>query len=319
MESSALELAAKYKGLRKPDVVMASNMTDLPHWKEFSGLRGIPHVLYVHENQLDYPVKEGEKRDYHYGWKDYINYLAADKILFNSQYNLDSFCRGLIDLRRLLPDNNLKNSLNEIREKSQIIPPGCTLIEPSPLQEKSLSEISCPVLLWNHRWEHDKNPESFFRLIRKIKESGRCFKLIVLGESFKDSPGCFKVGEAEFSAEILHMGYAETRSDYEKWLRQADFVLSTSLQENFGISIVEAISAGSLPLLPKRLAYPEVIPKEFHKIFLYSNEESLFRKLIKLMERKDKEQMGEQLRKSMEKFDWRVQAKRFDNTLETLI
>jgi len=321
MESSALELAEKYYGTKEPDIVMATNMLDLVQWKEFSGLRGIPHLLYVHENQLDYPLKKGEKRDYHFGWKDYVNYLAADRIIFNSRYNMDSFCQHLMDLSPALPGFKPARSLDSIRAKSQIIPPGCALISPDPPQEKELERVTAPVFLWNHRWEHDKNPDSFFRLLRKTKADGRDFKLILLGESYCDSPSCFKEAESEFREHIIHWGYAETREDYQSWLKKADYVFSTALQENFGISMVEAMSAGALPLLPERLAYPEVILEEFHSLFLYRKEEDLYRKLIKLMDMhvNQREEIRKRLRMSIQKYGWSVQAGRFDFVFESMV
>ena len=38
---------------------------------------------------------------------------------------------------------------------------------------------------------------------------------------------------------------------------KSDFVVSTSLHDFQGLSILEAVSRGCLPLLPKRVVYPE--------------------------------------------------------------
>ncbi|HUV08345.1 MAG TPA: hypothetical protein VMX75_11490 [Spirochaetia bacterium] len=40
------------------------------------------------------------------------------------------------------------------------------------------------------------------------------------------------------------------------------------LGENLGISVVEAVRFGCLPLLPRRPSYPELIPGEFHRACL---------------------------------------------------
>ena len=53
----------------------------------------------------------------------------------------------------------------------------------------------------------------------------------------------------------------------------------TSKQDFFGISIMEAVSCGCHPLLPDRLSYPELVPKEYHDDMLYSGLEEFESKL----------------------------------------
>lgn len=52
----------------------------------------------------------------------------------------------------------------------------------------------------------------------------------------------------------------------------SDLIISTANHEFFGISILEAIAAGAYPVLPKMLAYPEVLSLEKYperKCFFY--------------------------------------------------
>jgi glycosyltransferase involved in cell wall biosynthesis len=56
---------------------------------------------------------------------------------------------------------------------------------------------------------------------------------------------------------VVRWGYQPDKA-YWQALRAADVVVSTARHEFFGIGVVEAISAGCWPLLPDRLAYPEV-------------------------------------------------------------
>ena len=53
------------------------------------------------------------------------------------------------------------------------------------------------------------------------------------------------------SEEIIHFGFVESKSDYYHLLNQSDIVPVTSNQDFFGISAIEAIAAGCVPLLPK--------------------------------------------------------------------
>jgi glycosyltransferase involved in cell wall biosynthesis len=120
-----------------------------------------------------------------------------------------------------------------------------------------------PVILWNHRWEHDKNPELFFKTLIELDRKGIDFRLIVLGESFKEHPPVFEKAQKKLARNILHFGYVDSRHQYAKMLTKGDLVVSTADHEFFGMSVIEAVRAGCRPLLPDRLSYPGLFPKEF--------------------------------------------------------
>lgn len=326
MESAGLVFSRiiESQKIKKPDLVLATNLMDLTHFKSLSRWHDIPYILYVHENQLDYPLGPGEKMDFHYVWKDYMNYLIADKLIFNSKYNLESFLEKFRGFTSRLPDCKPDEPSLSFRSKAEIIPPGCTLINKSDRQgsenksedssDSESEEQGIPVILWNQRWEHDKNPDDFFDFLGQLKERKIQFKLVVLGESFKDSPDCFSRAEDRFKEEMIHFGYAENRGDYESWLQKSDYVISTALQENFGISVVEAISAGAIPLLPNRLAYPEVLDKSLHPFCLYNGTENRMETFLALLALypEDRKRLRNELRESVQPYSWTHIALRFD-------
>ena len=322
MESGGLEFARLISEgfgteheVKKPDLILTGNLMDLAQFKAFSPWPELPHVLYVHENQLDYPLKQGERRDFHYGWKDYTNFLAADGLIFNSRYNLDSFLEKFKALSSRLPDSKPPDPSELFRAKSRIIPPGCRLLPPSVGMDRGEYLKKPPVILWNQRWEHDKNPDDFFSFLRDLKKDEIPFRLIVAGESFKDSPLCFSKAENEFKSEIIHMGFAESRPAYEELLRQSDIVVSTANQENFGISVIEAVSAGCVPLLPRRLAYPEVLPEKFHSLCLYGKKKEMVKKFIEIRNELEKgsRSITRELSESVQKYSWEGITPEFDS------
>ena len=69
------------------------------------------------------------------------------------------------------------------------------------------------------------------------------------------------------SDRIIHYGYAN-QEDYYRLLASADVTFSTAVHEFFGISILEAMASETYPLLPNRLCYPEILPKQFHDVCL---------------------------------------------------
>ena len=65
------------------------------------------------------------------------------------------------------------------------------------------------------------------------------------------------------NASVEHWGYIEDRNRYLDVLRSADCAVSTSVHDFQGLSMLEAAATGCSPLVPQRLAYPELFRQEF--------------------------------------------------------
>jgi glycosyltransferase involved in cell wall biosynthesis len=261
---------------RHYDRVLCSTFVDVAALRALgpSWLNDVPVLTYFHENQFAYPVQAEEERDMHFALTNMTTALATDSLAFNSQYNLDTFINGIRDLMRRAPDMKLESPDERILERSRVLSPGLDLsyidIAPEPGSDHSPER---PVVLWNHRWEHDKGPEEFFNALYELDSEGTDFSLIVLGEQFERQPAVFKEARERLGHRTLHFGYARERAEYARLMKLATVAVSTSLHEFFGISVIEAVRAGARPLLPRRLAYPGLFPDEF----LYSEGELLSR------------------------------------------
>ena len=76
-------------------------------------------------------------------------------------------------------------------------------------------------------------------------------------------------------------GYLESREAYWRALSDCDVVISTAEHEFFGVSVVEAVSMGCVPLLPHRLAYPELLVDESQSIVCLYRTLTQMRKQLK--------------------------------------
>jgi len=262
MRHAAVTFARAPEVRERHDVVLATSMLDLAPWRGLAPASAarLPVLLYFHENQLTYPARHDRERDLHFAYTHFTSCLAADAIAFNSAFHRDAFLEALEGFLGRMPDHRHRDELAGIRERATVIPPGCDPIEPGPARppDRPLT------ILWAARWEHDKNPEDFFAALRILAARGVPFRLNVIGESFHERPAIFEEARAEFADRIDTWGFRETREEYLDVLRASDVVVSTATHEFFGISVVEAVLAGCVPLLPDRLAYPEVLDVEEH-------------------------------------------------------
>jgi len=246
------------------DRMLCSSLVDVAALRGLlpPNLRTVPLLTYFHENQFAYPVQVSEARDVHFGLTNLTTALASDGLAFNSQYNLDSFLAGCKELLAKMPDMSLAGYEEAIRAKAAILQPGLDFRGIDACQEERQTN-SPPVLVWNHRWEHDKNPELFFNTLYALKEQGVPFGLIVLGESFRTQPSIFAEAAQRLARHIVHFGYAADRQEYCRLLCQGDVVVSTARHEFYGMAVLEAVRAGCRPLAPDRLSYRELFPPSF--------------------------------------------------------
>ena len=331
MHGGAVTLSRRFlEAGMQPDLLLATDMLDLTTFlaltRRFTA--NIPSVLYMHENQLTYPLPEdgptgpmrrqlGE-RDRHYAFINYASMMSADHILFNSDYHLDSFYTALPNFLKHFPEYNELGSVNQLRQKSAVLAVGIDLQRLDEAREQlDKQEINQepPLILWNQRWEYDKNPEDFFSALFKLADEGIPFRLALCGQQYGKQPPVFTSGQQRLLDHIVHSGYA-TPQTYARLLWQADITVSTAYHEFFGISILETIYAYTFPILPNRLSYPELLPHSHHAHCLYGDQEDLVDRLRYALTHVDEIRMlAHELATAVAMYDWSRLAPQYDRLL----
>lgn len=316
MRGAALHFFNKIENLSDYDGLVTSAIMSLSDFKMLAGPDCPPAMVYFHENQITYPLAPGEALDVQFGFTDITTCLAADKILFNSRTHMNTFLDALPGFLRMMPEYRPRWVETTIRDKSKVCYPGCRF----PAKAALLSPPEDPpIVIWNHRWEFDKNPEAFFAALEAVEKKGMDFRLALLGENFQACPKAFLDAKERFKDRLVQYGYAKSREDYENWLKRGGIVISTAIQENFGIAVVEAIRHGCLPLLPDRLAYPEILPEKYHDDFIYKGRADLEKKLARLIsESKNMQEIRQAMSKSMGQYAWENVIGEYDDMLEEL-
>jgi glycosyltransferase involved in cell wall biosynthesis len=320
MHGGAVSVARAY--LHTPlraDLILASDMLDLTTFLALTrqNTSDIPVALYMHENQLTYPLRPGERRELHYGFINYASMLCADAVLFNSDYHRDAWFDELPRLLKHYPDYIELDTVTLLRQRSSVLPIGLDLTSLDTARPDT-PRTGPLLIVWNHRWEYDKNAEAFLSALYALAERGAEFEVALLGEHFVTEPPAFVEARERLGHRIVQYGYAPSRAAYARWLWKADLVVSTAVHEFFGVAVVEALYCGCTPLLPDRLTYPQFIPVEDRSVCLYGRESELVERLCWAATHVDAVR-SRTWRSVAEAYDWSRMALTYDDCFAALV
>jgi len=255
----------------------------------------IPILLYMHENQLTYPLSPEEEFDFHFGFTNILSALAADCVVFNSDYHRDLFLDSLPAYLGKMPEAVPRQVRQRLAGRSRVLPVG---LERDPLPGDHFPRYrggACDpqvgpgwprgrrhLIIWNHRWEFDKQPEMFARVMNRLLDAGLEFEVALLGES-QQHDEVFAPLAARLGERVRAFGYQPDRDRYHELLAEGDIVVSCASQEYFGISVAEAVHAGCYPVLPRDQVYPSLYGTACKGRHFYSGEKELEEILVDLI------------------------------------
>ncbi len=242
------------------DLIIATSMVDL------AGLRGlqpqlgnIPTAIYFHENQFAYPRTVHQHPSIEPQMVNLYSALCADQVVFNSNYNRCSFFEGVDNLLQRLPDGIPPGLVAGLEAKSRVVPVPLESRGPLSQAVRKPRYPDEPLnMIWNHRWEYDKCPERLLAALQLIPAE-RQLKVHVTGQKFRKEPAVMSELH-NFLQErgwLGVWGYVAAKADYHSLLVRSHCVLSTAIHDFQGLAVLEAVAAGCIPLVPRRLAYSE--------------------------------------------------------------
>ncbi|MCJ7725223.1 MAG: DUF3524 domain-containing protein [Acidimicrobiia bacterium] len=312
--AEALGIAVAETG--PPDLLVGSSMLDL------AGLLGLarrtvgatPAALYFHENQVTYPEVGRTRVEAALGMINWTSLLAADGVAFNSAFHRDSFFDALSGLLGASPDRRHLHLVPEARSRCGVIPVGVDLRRIGPLQERS----GPATFLWNHRWDADKAPEAALRAFGEVARRGLDFRVVLAGESFVEQTEAHRDAIEALGDRVVQSGFLDDEA-YVAALHSADAVVSTARQEFFGVSVVEAMYAGAVPILPDRLVYPERVPPGMEDRCLYRTTSQLVDRLVAVAaDASIAREAAPMVRASVEQYDWSSVGPQTDAWMESV-
>ncbi|GAB6094181.1 DUF3524 domain-containing protein [Desulfatiferula olefinivorans] len=317
MHGSALYVSKHLDSPGRYDGLIISSMLRLSDLKAALGPALPPVLVYFHESQLTYPPpKTGHKPETGLIMGEISTALLADRVVFNSAYHRNAFLSSVDAFMARMPDCPIDWARHDIEKKTEVLYPGLDFDETTP---ETRDDDACPLIIWNHRWSYDKNAPSFFYALDAMVKRNVSFEVALLGECPGWVPTEFEKARQRLGDRVIQYGFLENRADYVRLLKRGRLVISTAKQENFGLSVVEAVKYGCLPLLPRRLSYPEILPKQYHHEGLYSSQRDLLVKLERMLGPCDGfDRMRQDLSRAVDRFSWRSLIDRYDEILDLL-
>lgn len=321
MRGGAVTLAAEIERYvaksGPPDLLMTSDMVDIASLVGLArrSLGATPVVAYFHENQVVHPLGPGQSFDEGLALTNWRSMVAADQVWFNSQFHLDLVFEGLAFVLGRPNDFGHEGLIADVRAKCVVQPVGVNV---GVLISSNRIPTRRPLVLWNQRWDHDKNPKELFAALVELANDGVVFDLALAGENTRVDPQEFARIQEHLGERVVHVGEA-SKERYQELLLSATVVASTTQHEFFGISMVEAMAAGCIAVLPNRLSYPEIVPEEFHGAVLYEPG-GLGEVLRRALTKPDKVRAStDGLRPAMGKYDWSVVGPAYDQAVDDLV
>lgn len=251
------------------DVVLATSMVDLATLRGLvPSLAACRTLLYFHENQFAYPEGRNQTSIVEPQMVSLYSALAADGLLFNSQFNRDSFLDGCATLLAKLPDYVPPGVAEGLLAKSSVVPVPITGMDsgkttmrwPGSSRQKASSTLR---LTWLGRFEYDKGPDRLLGVLQALERMGVDYELAIVGQQFRSLPAAFESLANDYAHRLVHLGFIAENDQFLAFLGETDIALSTALHEFQGLALIEAAAAGAIPVVPARQAYPEVFTADF--------------------------------------------------------
>ena len=288
------------------DFLLVSDMLDLSTFLSLTRpqFERTPVLLFMHENQLTYPRLRGTKLNSWFGQINYLSALAAEQVAFNSEYHLNDFLQALEHLEDQ-PNNWLtREGISAIRAKSTVLSVGVDLVSLGKRPATQATRSDSPLILWNHRWEFDKSPEAFVRTVTTLAEEGLDFRVAVAGEKGDNPSPAMQELPTTLGKRLVQFGPVEGRENYAQLLWESNISISSTRHEFFGISTVEAMFCGCLPIAPHRYNYPALVPESLHKRCLYEKEADLLDLTRRAISSPQNNASETELQASARRFSW---------------
>jgi len=260
------------------DLLLVNGMANAPLFLALTRphLDRVPLAVYIQENQLNYPPPPPEV----YRWQDgaviqVFSAYAADWVAFNGDYLRQDF---LASLQTFVAERDYTDDLYaRIAARAGVLRRGIDLVTRFGAPPLRAAARPPTTFLWSHRWAYEKGVEDFAAALRQLHAEDLPFYVILAGDPWNHADLRASLA-VELGERVLSVGNL-SGADYVEALRRADVMVACSLNEPLGVSMLEAMYMGCLPILPNRGSFPVILPPEHHDLLYDGSREQLIERM----------------------------------------
>jgi len=138
----------------------------------------------------------------------------------------------------------------------------------NPFNSKELQQYKKPwkekddLIVFPNRWDYEKRPNLLLDLAHIIKQEFKSFDIIITtsrSEFTSNKKWLKRYAEICKDEGVIKDIKVVSKADYYKLLGKAKFMISTTVEENFGYCNVESMAVNTVPIVPNAFSHPEVV------------------------------------------------------------
>ncbi|PIP57780.1 hypothetical protein COX03_01170 [Candidatus Woesebacteria bacterium CG22_combo_CG10-13_8_21_14_all_39_10] len=126
------------------------------------------------------------------------------------------------------------------------------------------------IVIFSHRWDYEKRPNVFVDMMNQLQNIRKDFKVYITTSRKKFRSNQKWLIEKLHSARFeYHIFDGLSKEQYYQLLSKSKIFVSTTIEENFGYCLLEAMTLGCTPVVPNKYSHPEILNNDSR--FLYNN------------------------------------------------
>jgi glycosyltransferase involved in cell wall biosynthesis len=281
----------------------------------------IPHVVTVHS--LSYQTTSAGQSSFlrrlsDRGEENYVTEFSerailpkADKLIANSFYT-----KNVLISQYGIQDSKIKviyMGHTELELKDSDAKTARSLPMPSTIKE--------PILLFVGRLVRRKGLLNLLKAAGELKLRNVGFKLIIVGTGPEENLCRYQVKELKLERHVIFTGFVDDHTLKELY-KASDVVTVPSINEPFGLVVVDAMFAGKPIVASKTGGIPEIVEDRANGLLVDPQNTEAYADALQhfLQHRETSIKIGRVNRiKAAEKFTWKACAQQLSSTYQTLL